>query len=130
MILVATGHLHGRAPNLNISPYFHIVRTAMTPNETRIHVIVAVIVSLGLPLSHGFAQRPSQGRSVRIHPEIEYVNNGHERQRLDLFVPESAVPPPLVVWVHGGGWAKGSKTNLRRLSVSYTHLTLPTTPYV
>ena len=32
---------------------------------------------------------------------------------LDLYLPEKApaTPLPLVVWVHGGGWSKGSKEN-------------------
>jgi acetyl esterase/lipase len=33
----------------------------------------------------------------------------HERNKLDLYIPPSDGPLPLVVWVHGGGWEKGSK---------------------
>jgi acetyl esterase/lipase len=32
-----------------------------------------------------------------------------ERNNLDLFVPKSDKPLPLVLWVHGGGWSAGSK---------------------
>ena len=32
-----------------------------------------------------------------------------ERNNLDLFVPKSESPLPLVLWVHGGGWSLGSK---------------------
>ena len=32
-----------------------------------------------------------------------------DRQKLDLTVPPSAAPVPLVIWVHGGGWEAGSK---------------------
>ena len=44
--------------------------------------------------------------------DLPYVQDGQERQRLDLYLP--AAPPdskgrPLVVWVHGGGWESGSK---------------------
>ena len=36
--------------------------------------------------------------------------SGHERHKLDLFVPEKADGPlPLIIWVHGGGWQNGSK---------------------
>lgn len=74
-------------------------------------MIVGIIVSLSFLTSLSFAQRPNQDESVRVHRDIAYVDNGHERQRLDLYVPKSATPPPLVIWVHGGGWAKGSKNS-------------------
>jgi acetyl esterase/lipase len=41
---------------------------------------------------------------------LEYVENGHERQRLDLYLPENAAGPlPVIVWIHGGAWLAGSK---------------------
>lgn len=32
-----------------------------------------------------------------------------DRNNLDLFVPKSDTPLPLILWVHGGGWSAGSK---------------------
>jgi acetyl esterase/lipase len=32
-------------------------------------------------------------------------------QALDLWVPQGARPAPLVLFVHGGGWSRGSKSN-------------------
>jgi acetyl esterase/lipase len=32
-------------------------------------------------------------------------------QALDLWVPQGAAPAPLVLFVHGGGWSRGSKSN-------------------
>ena len=32
-----------------------------------------------------------------------------ERNTLDLFVPKSEAPVPLIIWVHGGAWQGGSK---------------------
>jgi acetyl esterase/lipase len=41
---------------------------------------------------------------------VAYVTNGHERQKLDLFIPPGATNPlPLIIWVHGGAWLGGSK---------------------
>ncbi len=57
------------------------------------------------------AQPPSRvPDGVKALRDVAYVENGHERQKLDLYVPEKAsTPMPLIIWIHGGGWAAGSK---------------------
>lgn len=47
--------------------------------------------------------------------DAEYVTDGHERHKLDLYVPKSGdASKPLVVFIHGGGWQNGSK-NINQL---------------
>lgn len=49
---------------------------------------------------------------VEVRADLPYVTGGHERQRLDLYLPASGdAPRPLVVFVHGGGWLMGSKSD-------------------
>lgn len=48
---------------------------------------------------------------VEVKFDIAYVPDGHERQNLDLYLPKSEKPLPLVVWIHGGGWKAGNKAN-------------------
>ncbi|MCX7825807.1 MAG: alpha/beta hydrolase, partial [Verrucomicrobiae bacterium] len=58
---------------------------------------------------------------VRAHRDLAYVENGHARQKLDLYLPEKAAAPlPLIIWVHGGGWAAGSKDQCQPLRSGYT----------
>lgn len=55
----------------------------------------------------GPPQPPSGVKALR---NLEYVPGGHERQKLDLYLPEKSTGAlPLVVWIHGGGWQGGSK---------------------
>jgi acetyl esterase/lipase len=58
--------------------------------------------------------RPSSttSTSVRELRDIPYVTKGHERQRLDLYVPpQTEGLKPVIVWIHGGAWEAGSKAN-------------------
>jgi len=57
---------------------------------------------------------------VQAHRDLAYVANGHARQKLDLYIPEkSSEPLPLIIWIHGGGWAAGSKDQCQPLRNGY-----------
>ena len=46
-----------------------------------------------------------------VHRDLAYVPGGHERQKLDLYLPRAAGPLPLIVWIHGGAFRMGSKVD-------------------
>jgi len=57
-------------------------------------------------------QRPADPANMAVLRDIEYVPGGHERLKLDLYLPQDADPTgkrPLIVWIHGGAWLGGSK---------------------
>lgn len=65
-------------------------------------------VALGLSLTAALcAQKP-----VPTHANLVYAKAGDHELKLDLYLPPNASRPPLVVWVHGGGWRAGSKDNM------------------
>jgi acetyl esterase/lipase len=76
-----------------------------------------------LSLSILFDITPAKGQQItesfppslpqmRLYKDLAYLPNGHERQKLDLYVPEnSGGLMPLIVWIHGGGWMGGSKNH-------------------
>lgn len=83
-------------------------------------IIALASVLLVLSSNHSHAQTggakinrapaPAAPAGVIAHRDLPYVTNGHERQKLDLYVSEKAgSPQPLIIWIHGGGWASGSK---------------------
>jgi acetyl esterase/lipase len=50
------------------------------------------------------------GAEIQVLRDLSYVENGHERNRLDLYLPAKAdKASPLVLWIHGGGWLAGDK---------------------
>jgi acetyl esterase/lipase len=57
---------------------------------------------------------------VTVHRDMAYVENGHDRQKLDLYVPEALEPLPVIIWIHGGGWQGGSKDGCPPLRAGYT----------
>lgn len=49
---------------------------------------------------------------TEVFRDLEYVANGHARNRLDLYLPPRRDRPlPVLVWIHGGAWLGGSKEN-------------------
>jgi acetyl esterase/lipase len=69
------------------------------------------------------AQQPTPFRITVVHRNLSYVTNGHEQQKLDLYLPSPPVlrvwskPPaegykvklPLIIFINGGGFFGGSK---------------------
>lgn len=52
---------------------------------------------------------PQPPADVIAHRDLPYVTNGHGRQKLDLYLPEEGEQHPLIIWIHGGAFRKGSK---------------------
>lgn len=70
--------------------------------------------SFAQPAIHPQSTQPQRAQALPegtgAHRNVAYVPNGHERQKLDLFIPAGATNPlPLLIWVHGGAWLGGSK---------------------
>jgi acetyl esterase/lipase len=46
---------------------------------------------------------------VVVHRDLAYVPGGHERQKLDLYLPATGTNLPVIIWIHGGAFRAGSK---------------------
>jgi len=81
----------------------------------RLFLLAAVVAVLGLGAAAGAQKKgvgPAALEGVQVVRDLEYVPGGHERNRLDLYLPQKAIRPlPVILWVHGGGWTRGDKTN-------------------
>jgi len=66
---------------------------------------------LYLTATAAIAAEPMAG--VQTERDIPYVEHGHQRQVLDLYIPDqpSGKPRPLVIWIHGGAWMGGGRAN-------------------
>ncbi|MDE0017616.1 MAG: hypothetical protein OXU51_15650 [Candidatus Poribacteria bacterium] len=65
-----------------------------------------------IPMSaqrRGAAEPPKAPEGITMHRDIAYVTDGHERQKLDLYIPDEGENLPLIIWIHGGAWLGGNK---------------------
>ena len=88
--------------------------------KMRLNIITFALLFLTVP---SMAQQPTPFRITVAHRNLPYVSNGHERQKLDLYLPSPPVvriwgkPPaegyktklPLIIFIHGGAFRGGSK---------------------
>lgn len=72
-----------------------------------------MLAQLGQP---GFHRALPAG--VKVLRDVEYVPGGGKARSLDLYLPESAWPLPVVVWIHGGAWREGSKDHCPGIPLS------------
>ena len=83
---------------------------------TRIWVIglAAMLAWANLAVPQERPKRPAPPRvpeGVRTLRDLQYVEGSHERNRLDLYLPEKAEGRlPLIVWIHGGAWQASRQT--------------------
>jgi acetyl esterase/lipase len=68
-------------------------------------------------ISVAIAQQPQLSTSFQmpegtiVHRDLSYVTDWHQRQKLDLYLPKAEKRLPLIIWIHGGAWLAGNKTD-------------------
>src|SRR5258706_9029575 len=48
-----------------------------------------------------------------VHRDLAYAEPKNERQSLDVYAPASGKNHPVIFWIHGGGWQRGSKAEVK-----------------
>jgi len=76
--------------------------------KERVATFIAM-VSLGLSAPAPGADE-NDGHPVRVLKDLKFARVDGQRLKLDLYLPRQA-DPIVVVWIHGGGWQKGDKSN-------------------
>ncbi|MCG8702184.1 MAG: alpha/beta hydrolase, partial [Bacteroidales bacterium] len=62
-------------------------------------------------------QTPALPTGTIVHRDLAYVRDGHERHKLDIYLPAQGEKLPLIINVHGGAFRAGSKE--RNVPVGY-----------
>lgn len=53
------------------------------------------------------------GAEPRIQRDVPYAEPKNARQTLDVYAPPNANNRPIVFWIHGGGWVRGDKSEVK-----------------
>jgi acetyl esterase/lipase len=70
-------------------------------------LVASCVTGLAQPLSPLSSPRVPEGTT--IFRDLAYVLDGHERQKLDLYLPRNGQSFPLIINIHGGAFKMGSK---------------------
>lgn len=81
------------------------------------HLLAMLVTVLSLAALTGCHSLARQGRDAlglapsdeTAHRNIVYARPGGTDLKLDLYVPRSPGPAPIVLWFHGGAWKYGTK---------------------
>ena len=69
------------------------------------------------------------GAAVNVSSDLVFATVNGQQLKLDLYVPTDVRQPPLVVWIHGGGWRGGSKNNPKLSDVTKQGFALASLSY-
>ena len=71
------------------------------------------LLAIGLLTASAYGASTKVPEGVKVLRDLEYAQVKGVSLKLDLYRPSAmpSAPMPLVIWVHGGGWRNGSKTN-------------------
>jgi acetyl esterase/lipase len=84
----------------------------MKPHAMKFTILLLTLLIAIAASAQDPAGRRAFPEGTKAFTDLAYVADGHARQKLDVYVPEKAAAPlPLIIWIHGGGWAAGDKGN-------------------
>ena len=66
-------------------------------------------VALSWTLVNCAAYLPPKEAGEHIYPNVVFASPGGHALHMDLYVPPSTHPVPVVMWIFGGSWKIGSK---------------------
>jgi acetyl esterase/lipase len=90
-------------------------------------VLIAVVI-LATSAFLCLNQPPQNSPDLALLPEISgctiqtnvaYINDSNPVHQMDVYMPNSTGPFPAIIYIHGGGWVQGNKTDLNDIAQVY-----------
>ncbi|MEO1054604.1 MAG: alpha/beta hydrolase [Bacteroidota bacterium] len=86
-------------------------------------VILSILICLGFLFGVGAkAQQAGKSFEVNVTKDIRYhqgLPSDSDKHSLDLYLPVGQKDYPIMIWIHGGAWAFGDKSNEADLAKSF-----------
>src|SRR5262245_38608309 len=73
-----------------------------------------------IPLCILLVASPVFGGEPKTYRDLAYAKPKNERQTLDVYTDADAKNQPVVVWIHGGGWQAGDKSDVQKKPQAFT----------
>ena len=73
-----------------------------------------------IPLAVVFLCSPLCAAEPKVDKDIAYGDPKIEKQKLDVHFPAEGKGLPIVVWIHGGGWQSGDKSQVDKKPQAFT----------
>src|SRR5262249_53427933 len=98
---------------LNLSVSFRTVTSSIILLAT---ALVACAQTAKPPAASRPSSRPDMtaivAKGSRVHRDVAYVEHAAAQQKLDIYAPPGGRQMPVVMFVHGGEWTKGDKSEV------------------
>jgi len=79
-------------------------------NQSHLGRVLLGLATLFAPFSKlASAEAGAEAKTYRLLTDIQYAEAAGHKLLLDLYLPGNQKRSPLIVWVHGGAWRRGSK---------------------
>ena len=87
------------------------MKRTLTQLNNKTRILPALIIGLYCLQAWGQQKRPPLAipDNTIVHKDLVFSKTEEKDLKLDLYLPPSEKPTPLVIWVHGGAWRKGDK---------------------
>jgi acetyl esterase/lipase len=85
-------------------------------------VILALFAFLNLnqpPINSLDSALLPETSSCTVQTEVAYLNDSNPYHKLDVYLPNSPGPFPAIIYIHGGGWVQGNKSDLSDVAQVY-----------
>lgn len=76
------------------------------------HGNAAILLLCAWAVVAAVAPRATADEQPEVTRGVEFARVGEHESKLDLHVPVGSRRPPLIVWVHGGAWRRGSRDDM------------------
>ena len=98
------------------------VWSAMNPDNPPIgyHFSIPGYMAVGVGLEKIIDNNPVITADIEEIKDVEYKNINGKSLQLDIFRPKNSVkPPPLLVFIHGGSWSQGKRSDYLVYTVAF-----------